>query len=66
MTLVDKTTAELADPVATNSNRRRNNRTHQDTSYPPTLFISETIPKGKPAPLVGNVLRANSQKLKHQ
>ena len=43
----------MADAAASNSNRRRNNRTYQDTTCPPTLFISEIIPKSNQLRLLG-------------
>jgi len=33
----------MVDAIATNSSHCRNNRPHQDTTCPPTLFISEII-----------------------
>ena len=46
----------MADAVATNSNRSRNNRPYQNTSSSTTLFISEIIPKSDPTAPLRNVL----------
>ncbi len=56
--------AFMADAAATNSNRRRNNRPYQDTSYSPTLFISKTIQKTNATAYIGNVLPTNNQESK--
>jgi len=50
----------MADAVATNSNRTRNNGSNQNQPPPSRLYVSEIFPKGKRTAFIGYVIRANS------